>query len=462
MEKNPETKKIVRIKTWFMDQDKILGRGTFSTVYYGYHYMDKKMQVAIKMISIRQRGRNMKEQIWREVSILKSLSFPDIIQLYDVYEWGDKIYLVLEYCDGDTLDKYLPLSMHQVQFYGYRIAKILEYLASKNIVHHDIKPSNIIFTNRLNQDIKLIDFGLADIYESPMDTQHGTPLYMAPEILLGQFHTCLCDIWSFGIVLYQMLHNQVLFQAQNLDQLKNQIQDGIGISNLFQKPATCLDDLLSNIIQYEDKRWDISKILGHDLFQYANFIHRPILIPMDHVAIVWIHSLDSQDQCTMLSLVNAIRTIYDSAYNKIKSQLYKFIILYELVHITNALYKKCLYDAIKQDYKQISEKSTQYIFQNWHIFGHVYKNHANKYTNLFVEMAQLYMGQGEQYLSELKYDETFYCIHIAYCYNYIMMMKTSVYETNLYNILLDRKKKILGMTEYIQQQRRRATETSVT
>src|SRR5262249_17951352 len=151
----------------------------------------------------------------REARVVASLNHPNICALYDI----GPDYLVMEYIEGTKLSGPLPLG--QALEYAVQIADALDAAHRKGIVHRDLKPGNILVTR---SGVKLLDFGLAKVANTPESSEKtitevgsllGTPHYMSPEQLQGKEITPRSDIFSFGLVLYQMLTGQRAFEASD-------------------------------------------------------------------------------------------------------------------------------------------------------------------------------------------------------------------------------------------------------
>ena len=136
---------------------------------------------------------------------------------------------MLEYCDSGDLRGIMkrPIKESFTKFYFSQLANGLKYLDSHNIIHRDIKPKNILLTNS-RRVLKIADFGFAkqskeqDLYE----TMCGSPLYMAPEITGHNYYTKQTDLWSIGMMLYEMLYNFHPFhKCKSLPELRNRIDD---------------------------------------------------------------------------------------------------------------------------------------------------------------------------------------------------------------------------------------------
>jgi serine/threonine protein kinase/formylglycine-generating enzyme required for sulfatase activity/cephalosporin-C deacetylase-like acetyl esterase len=193
--------------------------------------------VAIKILPGRFSDRpELRERFEREARTIASLNHPHICTLYDIGNQDDTDYLVMEYLEGETLARRLtkgPLPFDQVLELGIEIADALNAAHAKGIIHRDIKPANIFVTER--GDAKILDFGLAKLAPSEgvinlsvmptvsdVDrlTQLGSPVgtiaYMSPEQARGEVLDARTDIFSFGVVLYEMVTGKRPFSGPTL------------------------------------------------------------------------------------------------------------------------------------------------------------------------------------------------------------------------------------------------------
>ena len=204
--------------------DKV-GEGTYGEVYKCQNKETKKL-VALKKIRLENEDEGMPSTAIREISILKQLHHPNIVNLLDLIHGEKKLYLVFEFLDHD-LKKYLnlngsPLSPQLVKSYLYQILLAIKYCHSKRILHRDLKPQNLLIDK--NGIIKVGDFGLARAFGIPIKTlthEILTLWYRAPEILLGQReYSTPIDIWSIGLIFYEMAHRKPLFAGDcEIDQI---------------------------------------------------------------------------------------------------------------------------------------------------------------------------------------------------------------------------------------------------
>lgn len=188
-----------------------LGEGTYGVVYKCKN-KDNHELVALKKIRLENEDEGIPSTAIREISILKQLKHPNIVNLIDLIHGEKKLHLVFEYLDYD-LKKFLehnngPLHPQLVKSYLYQLLDAITYCHSKRILHRDLKPQNLLIDK--SGHIKLADFGLARAFGIPIKTlthEILTLWYRAPEILLGQKeYSTPVDIWSVGCIFYEMAH----------------------------------------------------------------------------------------------------------------------------------------------------------------------------------------------------------------------------------------------------------------
>ncbi len=189
-----------------------LGKGAMGTV---YRALDPAIErtVAIKILNSNLADENMgevKERFLREAKSAGRLSHPNVVTIYDVGEAGGIAYIAMEYLEGrslrQVLDSGASLPLHVISDIVAQIADALDYAQRSGIVHRDIKPANIMLSSA--GVAKLADFGIASMPSSSMTqtgAMLGSPKYMSPEQVLGQPVDGRSDIFSLGVVLYEML-----------------------------------------------------------------------------------------------------------------------------------------------------------------------------------------------------------------------------------------------------------------
>ncbi|HEX5337898.1 MAG TPA: serine/threonine-protein kinase [Gallionella sp.] len=201
-----------------------LGRGATSTVYLATDQFSRQ-QVALKLFNLDglrdpKRAKIFRKLLMTEASLAGKLSHPHIARILDAVMEGDVNYVVMEYVEGSTLDRYaevdhlLPLST--IAEIIYKCCKALEYAQCQGVIHRDIKPANILLQGETN--IKISDFGAAVIQTEQSTTQVsgvGSPAYMSPEQVKEQKLTHQTDIYSLGVVMYKLLTGKLPFDVSN-------------------------------------------------------------------------------------------------------------------------------------------------------------------------------------------------------------------------------------------------------
>ena len=213
-----------------------IGSGAFGTVVKAIEISKEKI-VAVKILNIRN-SKIKKENIIKEVNLLKNLNHPNIVKFLDFYEEADKIYIVMEYYEGGTLKQYIQDNQNKINEDKARIIikqllNALSYLHYVcDICHRDIKPENIMLLKKDDiNTIKLLDFGLSsDSFESKSYMENcGTLIYMAPEQINNMSYSKIVDIWSVGIILYMLLNNgknPFYTPGENSEEIINRITKG--------------------------------------------------------------------------------------------------------------------------------------------------------------------------------------------------------------------------------------------
>ena len=209
--------------------EKELGKGAMGIVYLG---KDPKISrvVAIKTMELAQEFEEdeleeVKERFFREAETAGRLNHPYIVTIYDAGEEHDLAYIAMEFLKGHDLARYCKadhlLDMQTVISIVQRAAEGLDYAHKQNVVHRDIKPANIMYEPE-SDTVKITDFGIARITDSSKTKTGmvlGTPSYMSPEQLAGKKVDGRSDLFSLGVMLYQMLSGSLPFKADSMASL---------------------------------------------------------------------------------------------------------------------------------------------------------------------------------------------------------------------------------------------------
>ncbi len=200
-----------------------IGRGATSVVYKAFDPFQDR-EVAVKAVfpdalGDRENGWRYRKLFVTEASLAGKLSHPHIVEIYDAVADEEASYIVMEYVDGTTLEQYARvdklLPVTRVLEIIYKCARALDYAAREGVIHRDIKPANILLST--GEDIKISDFGAAlnAASESTQITGVGSPAYMSPEQVREQQLTYQTDIFSLGVVFYQLLTGRLPFVGAN-------------------------------------------------------------------------------------------------------------------------------------------------------------------------------------------------------------------------------------------------------
>lgn len=207
--------------------------------------------------------------IEREIIIMKLISHPNIMGLYDVWENKGELYLVLEYVEGGELFDYLikngKLPEKEAIRYFRQIISGVGYCHQFNICHRDLKPENLLLDKNLN--IKIADFGMAalEMNAKLLETSCGSPHYASPEIVTGKnYHGSPSDVWSCGIILFALLTGHLPFDDENIRKLLVKVQNGkFTMPNYLSSDAK---DLIWKMLKVDpNERIQINDILKHPL-----------------------------------------------------------------------------------------------------------------------------------------------------------------------------------------------------
>ncbi|KAE9295957.1 hypothetical protein PF001_g17090 [Phytophthora fragariae] len=260
-----------------------IGKGTFGKVKLGLHLLTGE-KVAVKILEKKRiiQAADV-ERVAREIKILKRNRHQNVIQLYEVIDSPDNIFLIMEHVDGGEMFEYI-VAHHRIRepeaaFLFRQIVDGLAYLHSNEITHRDLKPENLLLqsnrshSHRQQQQpatpstllVKIVDFGLSNIHDGGrlLRTACGSPCYAAPEMIQGRmYHGPIADMWSLGVVLFAMVCGFLPFEDSNTNLLYKKI-----LSANYKMPtflSANAQDLIRRILETDpEKRYTVEKIRQH-------------------------------------------------------------------------------------------------------------------------------------------------------------------------------------------------------
>ncbi|PKU80623.1 serine/threonine-protein kinase ATG1c isoform X1 [Dendrobium catenatum] len=206
-----------------------IGSGSFSVVWLARHRVNGA-EVAVKEIVMDTLSKKLRESLLSEIVILKHIKHPNIIALHDIIEASGRVYLILEYCRGGDLARYIQkqgkVPEATAKHFMQQLASGLYVLRENNLVHRDLKPQNLLLSSsNENSVLKIADFGFARSLQPRglAETLCGSPLYMAPEIMQLKKYDAKADLWSVGTILFQLVVGKTPFTGSTQLQLLQNI-----------------------------------------------------------------------------------------------------------------------------------------------------------------------------------------------------------------------------------------------
>ncbi|CAD6240367.1 unnamed protein product [Miscanthus lutarioriparius] len=212
---------------------RMLGQGTFAKVYHCRN-LASSQSVAIKVIDKEKVLRvGMIDQIKREISVMRLVRHPNVVQLHEVMASKSKIYFAMEYVRGGELFARVArgrLKEDVARRYFHQLIAAVDFCHSRGVYHRDLKPENLLVDEHGN--LKVSDFGLSALRECQkqdglLHTTCGTPAYVAPEIINKKgYDGAKADIWSCGVILFVLLAGYLPFHDANLMEMYRRISRG--------------------------------------------------------------------------------------------------------------------------------------------------------------------------------------------------------------------------------------------
>ena len=232
-----------------------LYNGVFSTLLKGYGVNKQSTLLVIKKINKNINIRYIRE----ELDIMKTITHINVLSIIDSFYKKKKLHIVLTYCNGGNILQYIHSHDHSYdQKYITEILDGITYLYKKNIIHRDIKPQNILIHDHV---IKICDFGLSkSMYlDSIKNSICGSPKYIAPELFIYKNYSRKSDIWSLGIILYE-----ILFKSHPYKNITAQEYTDFVFTNETITPQSNIYTVIENmLIVNESKRMNWSDLLDY-------------------------------------------------------------------------------------------------------------------------------------------------------------------------------------------------------
>ena len=249
-----------------------IGKGGFSIIYKVLEIETNEFY-ALKHITIVNNNEieKFREEFEKEIEVMKTIKNKYIIELIDYFIVNNKNYcIVMELCDcnlKDILNKYKPngLQINIINKIFIQLNEALNLMRKNKYYHRDLKPENILIKytdkNKTNFDIKLTDFGLSSNEINSIVQSHsnvGTDIYKAPEVN-GFYYNNKCDLWSLGIILYELYTNKYIFDS-NINRVKGRI--------VKETDNEMINKLIRKLIQVDiDKRIGWEEYFNDDFFK---------------------------------------------------------------------------------------------------------------------------------------------------------------------------------------------------
>lgn len=253
---------------------KQLAKGKFGDIKLVTFIKTNKTHIMKRLIKDKLTSKSgMAEQAKNEVELQYQMRrSPDCVQILDYITDADSIYIILEYCSGGNLYDKRELrpnhsfSDRQASIYIKQIANALKHCHERGVIHRDIKLENVLITE--SGSLKLADFGWATQLKNLKDrrtTICGTLDYFSPEMLNGETYQFTTDIWSLGVLTYELLIGDVPFPGESKDEVYKKIAEyNYTLPLSISRKAK---DFIESCLQYPENRPSISKLLKHPWLQ---------------------------------------------------------------------------------------------------------------------------------------------------------------------------------------------------
>ena len=260
----------------------LLGTGSYGSVFRGLD-LDTKSVVAIKQVTFSQKKpqsqksplSQMTQALRNEVTNMRLIDHPNVVKLFDVRKSTSNFYLICEYCSQGSLDSYIlskggQLSVTESLHFIRDIISGFRCLYSKSLVHRDLKPANLLLHKTR---LKIADFGFSKLVDHEMEAQQilsqvGSPLYMSPQILRGESYSSKTDVWSLGVIWFQMVYGRTPWKGKSAFNLLKEIE---GSELIFPKTPIVtkeIKNIIGNMLKIEEnERFSWERIFSIKLLE---------------------------------------------------------------------------------------------------------------------------------------------------------------------------------------------------
>ncbi|XP_045772992.1 serine/threonine-protein kinase unc-51 isoform X5 [Maniola jurtina] len=279
---------VIQVGEYEFTKQDIIGHGAFAMVYKGRKRKNPSQSVAVKVVT--KKGiQKASEILVKEIKILRELTalhHTNLVAMHDCMDSPAYVYVVMEYCNGGDLADYLQanrlLSEGTIRTFLRQLAEAMRAIHAKGIVHRDLKPQNILLTHSVMPPrtphpteitLKIADFGFARFLEegNMAVTLCGSPMYMAPEVIMSLKYDAKADLWSLGTIVYQCLTGKAPFQATTPHELKAFYENSVDLQP--KMPAGTSPELCNLLIGL--LRRNARERMPFEVFFNHPFLQRP-------------------------------------------------------------------------------------------------------------------------------------------------------------------------------------------